>query len=403
MCWHSIASIVVIAQLCLPVAGVGAETSPAPGAEDSIEGVIEVRDSLLRAGPLSEALSGSWQQTRQFLLEHCGLKVALTYDALMMGAVGSDDDATGGSGDLTLNSHWQVFANHPDLMVLAMRLRDRHAFADDAPSVLGSQTGALWGFADGFTDHGLEVPELYFENQFFEHRLLFRYGQMSMDDLMDGHGLRSAKRSFLNQAFANNPAAGFPGYGLGMVANWAGDSGWDITAGVSSMESSNLSNEVHWRFSDSLFEALQVGYDFAGINRRPARVQLLGWNADALPDFDLPDGRGASLTLEQEWAERERSFVRYAWSDGEAAPVAQLIELGYARDIRRYDRLGLAVAAGQSSSASGDWQGVLELFYRWHLGQNLHITPDVQVVVGDGIAHDAGWLLVGGLRASIIF
>lgn len=380
----------------------------AAGSDDDIARVIETRDDMIRLERLSQAMpdgmARAWMGAREAVRDWLGLEAALTYDALLMGGVSSGEDVNGGSGDATLNMRWQVFPRlRQDLLVVAARVRHRHAFGGEAPSALGREAGAFWGFVDGFTDNGLEVPELYLEQQLLDRRLLVRYGQLSMDDLFDDHRLRNPKRSFLNQALSNSPAAGFPGYGLGAVARWKGSRGWDITAGMSNMQSSNLSEEVNWTLSDALFEGLQIGRDFEGWRGRPARWQILGWNADALPEFGLTAGRGASLTLEQEWREREQTCVRCAWSDGEAAAAAMLVALGYARDIRRQDRFGAALAVGNSSSGSDEWQGVLEIFYRWHIGPNVQITPDVQLVAGDGIADGAGWLLIGGLRVSVTF
>jgi carbohydrate-selective porin OprB len=46
---------------------------------------------------------------------------------------------------------------------------------------------------------------------------------------------------------------------------------------------------------------------------------------------------------------------------------------------------------------------VIELFYRRKIGKHLLITPDVQLVGGDGMGGTSSWYLVGGVRAGFTF
>ena len=73
--------------------------------------------------------------------------------------------------------------------------------------------------------------------------------------------------------------------------------------------------------------------------------------------------------------------------------------LGIARELRKTDRLGVAVAGGQSGKSKAAWEGVVELFYRRQIGKSLLITPDVQFVAGS----DAGALMIAGVRVGLTF
>ena len=373
-------------------------------AGDGIAETIHARDLLIEGAGWVES-RGERKKRRTQWMHELGLDVAFTYDSLALGALNDDGGWGSSSGDATLNVRWQINSDtSKSPLSLNVRVRDREAYSDLAPSELKHETGALWGYVDGFTDAGFQVPEVYLEDKFFDQRLTLRYGSMTIDDLLDGHELRSAKRSFLNQAFSSSPAVAFPGSDLGFVARWESRSGWDVTLGISNLASSNLDESAKWRFeSDALFQAVQLGYDFNGLGGRKARAQLLGWNADALPEFGLESGSGASLTLEQELAGRARSFVRYAWSDGEAAATDHFVAAGIALDLRKSDRLGVSMAGGSSSKKADTREGVVEVFYRRQITPFLIITPDLQFVAGDGIGRDADWLVIGGLRVGFTF
>ncbi|HRJ07733.1 MAG TPA: carbohydrate porin [Prosthecobacter sp.] len=367
--------------------------------EDGIAASIAIRDQHWR-NPREQR-----QQRRTAWMEALRLDIALSYDSLAIGAIGRDDGWGASSGDGTLNLRWQINADTSKApLSLNLRMRHRHACSDLAPSDLRTETGALWGHVDGFTNAGFQVPEIFLEDKFFDQRLTLRYGQMTIDDLLDGHQLRSAKRSFMNQAFSSSPAVGFPGSDLGFVVRWEGRAGWDVTLGASHLDSTNLSESAEWRFrGGALFKGTQIGCNFKGWNAEPARVQLLGWDSDAMTEFDIQSGRGASLTFEQQLAGRAHSFLRYAWADGEAAVTDHFAAAGVAFDLRQSDRLGIAFGAGSSSSNSSKREGVIELFYRRQIGKSLIITPDIQFVSGDGIGGQAEWIVIGGVRAGFIF
>jgi hypothetical protein len=197
-------------------------TEPDTGSEDGIAQAIEATSSMhstVRAGHvLPDEEITKWVKWRKSLLDAFGLDVSFSYDTVAMGAFGGDGDKGGFSGDATLNLRWHIKPESGDApLTLAARVRDRTAYADLAPSDLRRETNALWGYVDGFNNAGFEVPELYLDQRLFDRQLTARLGQMSMDDFFDDHWLRSAKRSFMNQSFSSNPAAGFPGYGMGAM------------------------------------------------------------------------------------------------------------------------------------------------------------------------------------------
>lgn len=367
--------------------------------EDGIAASIALRDHHWQdAREIRHQRHAAWMQSM-------GLDLVLSYDSLAMGALGNENSWGASSGDATLNLRWQVNAQASrSPLTLNVRVRHRHAYRDLAPSQLRAETDALWGHVDGFTDAGFQIPEFFLEDKFFDQRLTLRYGQMTIDDLLDGHQLRSAKRSFMNQAFSSSPGVGFPGSDLGLVIQWESPAGWDLTIGASHLDSTNLNESAEWRFrGGALFKAVQLGHNFNGWKGRQARVQLLGWASDALTEFDISPGRGLSLTFEHQLRGRAQGFVRYAWSEGEAAVTSHFAAAGLAFDLRRSDRIGLSIAAGRGSQDSKARQGVIELFYRRSIGKSLLVTPDLQFVAGDGIGAPGGWLIIGGLRFGMTF
>ncbi len=400
--------------LAMPAAGSLKAQDQAPaalpaGSADGIGATIENRDFLLEHPLMGRVLPGGMVERVAGRLDQAAeklrLEMALSYDALAMGALNDSQEWGSASGDLSLSIRWQVIKRERSLpLTLAARVRDRHAIGGRSPTELRRETNALWGYADGFTGAGFEVPEIYFEERLFKDRLLLRYGQMAPDDLLDDHRLRSAKRSFLNQAFASSPAVGFPGAGLGFAARWTSPKGWDLTGTLSNLESSNVDEKADWGLNaDALFAGLQLGMDYTGWRGQAGRLQVLLWNGDGLEDEGLTASRGTSVTLEQVFCRKTRGFLRYAWSDGDLAPVAHLFAAGVAWDRTEFDHLGLAVATGEPSRVEGHRQTSLEIFYRHQVNANIVITPDLQMAFGNQLGGDPDWLVIAGLRIGVSF
>ena len=130
----------------------------------------------------------------------------------------------------------------------------------------------------------------------------------------------------------------------------------------------------------------------------------MGWQTRNNGEEAFLDGQGASLVLEQKGVSDRDSFVaRYAFSNGDAAKVDQLFMFGWGREIRKYDHLGVGLGLGRSTFGSSIWQGVGEIYYRWQVARELTITPDLQIIVGEGEGAGSAIQFVGGLRAGIIF
>ena len=77
--------------------------------------------------------------------------------------------------------------------------------------------------------------------------------------------------------------------------------------------------------------------------------------------------------------------------------------LGWGREIRKYDHLGLGFGMGRSVQDSSIWQGVAEIYYRWQVTKEFMVTPDLQIILGEGLEGGEAFQIVAGLRGGITF
>ena len=119
-------------------------------AEDSIDQTLSARTELMNRLHVRGMLPESWRTTlvdgREATLDTLGLDLALTYDALAMGAINTADEWGSSAGDLSLTARWNLLkylSGRP--LILATPVRNRSAYGDLAPSQLRTETNAAWG------------------------------------------------------------------------------------------------------------------------------------------------------------------------------------------------------------------------------------------------------------------
>lgn len=396
----------------VPALAVESAVSTAPAEEeaaDSIGPSLERRDALGYDPTRHSLLPDTYYRYRTWrkeLLQKLRLEMLISYDMLGQEYIDRDRSLGGSSGDLTFSGRWLAFGqkyNRP--VYLSFRVRHRHAYGDLAPSDLNISTGLLWKTTDGFTDAGFQFPDLYVSQELFDGKLILRYGQLAIDNFFDNHQLRSAKRYFLSKIFSANPAVAFPGYGTGFTVKWMDTRNWDVALGGSNIQDTTQEKEINLSLTSSaLFYTVQGGYNFAGIGSLNARVQLLGWQSNDNNEDELTNGRGISLTLEQAGVKQGEHFVaRYSFSDGDAALLDELFMLGWGLEIRKFDHLGFGFGLGRSADDGSLWQGVFEGYYRWQATKELMITPDLQIIAGEGEGSSNTLQIVAGIRAGITF
>gem|GEM_PF-700202 len=374
---------------------------------ESIFAILRRRDSLAGRGERSLAPEWfeAWRGWRIERTDRFGIDLTWSCAALWQAAVGGGDERTASSGDFTCGGNWTMFGAKQDRpLSLNFRFRHRQAWALRSPAELGRELGANWGTTNGFNDRGFEVPD-FFMRQFIGSRdLELRYGQLSVENQLDRHALRGASQSFLNRAFSTNPAVAFPRFGAGATMQWAPSGGWDFTVAITQVQASNSGDQVDFQIdSSALFYGVQGGWSFDGWGGDPARLQALCWYADPVREAGRSSGHGISLTVEQQFEEEGiRAFARFAHAADEATDAAKLVALGIGQTRREFDLLGLGLAAGDSS-ATGNWQGVLECFYRRQISSEFHITPSMQLLVGNGFEGGGGLRLIPGVRGRLAF
>ncbi len=379
-----------------------------PQSENSIEGEIQSRDEVAYDPTKRSLFPTGYYEYRDILWDwqrKHGLELTFSYDIVGQ-RYRDDEDSFGGlAGDASLSGRWLLFgAKHDRPIYLTFRVRSRNALTANPPSAISSEAGLYWKTVDGFNDSGIQIPSLYFSQELGKREVILRYGQFSIDHFFDNHRFRGAKKFFLNQSFSSNPAVNFPSFGAGAILQWNKGERWELIGGVSNIQGTEQDKEVDFELtSTALFESIQGRYQFSGFAGHKAELRVMGWRSDSIEEKAVPEGRGISLTIGHDGFSPGEGFAfRYAYSDGETTNTDQIVFAGYGKDVHSHDHMGVGISGGRSS-ATGNWQVVLESYYRWRVSKELMITPDLQIIAGEDIGSSSNVCLVAGLRVGIVF
>lgn len=376
--------------------------------QDSIEGEIQNRDEVAYDPTKRSFFPDGYYKYRDMLRDwerKHGLELTFSYDIVGQRYLDDEDRFGGLAGDASLSGRWLLFgAKHDRPMYLTFRLRSRNALTANPPSEISSEAGLYWKTVDGFNDSGFQIPSMYFSQELRKREVILRYGQFSIDHFFDNHRFRGAKKFFLNQSFSSNPAVNFPSFGAGAILQWNPSDRWELIGGVSNIQGTEQGKEVDFDLtSTALFESIQGRYQFSGFAGHKAELRVMGWHSDSIEKEAIPEGRGISLTIGHDGFSPGEGFAfRYAYSDGKTTSTDQIVFAGYGKDVHSYDHIGVGISGGRSS-ATANWQVMLESYYRWRVSKELMITPDLQIIAGEDIGSSSNVCLVAGLRIGIVF
>jgi hypothetical protein len=218
-----------------------------------------------------------------------------------------------------------------------------------------------------------------------------------------------------------DPDAGFMGGGVTDAAIPFPDRGWGITArftpndliyltgGVQDANADVTKLDFHSLRHHEYFYALEAGITPGfGIEGSPVGLySLLFWQRDGLAASNDARVHGFAISAQQEIGPNNDivPFARYSFSSGSTASrhhvaAGVVFEEAFGKSD---DVIGLAGAWAQPSDTTKRDEYSFEAFYRIFITPFLAITPDVQIIFDPSNTSDYDTVVVGSLRARLVF
>jgi porin len=387
------------------------EGPPNLGSPDQVDNQMETdaepKDPLLRFTFLDPYLA--WKAD---LKARTGFGFGVDYSTVYFKANESPNEDRSASGMIRFYGSWELVGRESgNVGAFVYKIEHRHSYTTVAPKFFGFNLGYVGMMAAPFNDDEFRVTNLYWRQRLASKRFVMMGGFLDATDFVDIYGMASPWLHFMNLAFSTGSAAiALPNDALlGLAAGaWIndhmyaiasiGDNGSDPTDPFTGFDRFFNVNEY--------FTSVEVGWTTAHDRAYFDNIHLVFWHSDQKTEIGDPAGWGVNASGTWFIQNRWMPFLRGGYTEDGGSLLQKSISAGAGYQwIPGRDVLGLALNWGQPNETT--WgpdlpdQYTMELFWRWQLGHQLAITPDLQLVIDPANNPDASQIWIFGLRARL--
>jgi porin len=345
-----------------------------------------------------------WSDWKRKINEQYGLQIGVDYTSLYLGASESlTGDRNAASGIFRMFGRWTLLGRGTENTgALVFNVNHRHKIGTDiVPTDLGSNVGYLGVTGSLFSDAGLVLVDLNWQQVFNSGQTGLIVGRYDPSDYIDVLGYSSPWKGFQNRAIRLNSSIGLPGQSYGIAAGTFIKDQWFVVGTVNDANGT-IDDLEFFEDGSEFFSALEFGWGHSKENRNLKNVHVTYWHVDEREQKGIPESDGiaigANWLINKEWL----PFARIGWSDGLAPEMQKTITLGLGHYFSiRTDIIGLAVNWGDPSDEALREQYTTELFYSFQYTQNFAITPSVQWLVDPALNPDEDNIWIFGLRVRL--
>ena len=346
-----------------------------------------------------------WSSWKDGIEGRHGFKFSIEYNSLVQwySASGNSDDLFGG-GNARFFGSWTLLGrgteNHGSLV---FRVDNRHAYTDLAPQGGSFVAGSAIPTGSLFSDREWGLVNLQWSQSILDGKGGFIFGMTPADDYFHAYGLANPLTAFSNLAFSVGGEVAIPDTGLGIAGGTMLDDHWYWKAGVHDANGSSTDPNLDVIGDWELFKNVEIGWTSGRDRLYLDNLHLGAWHVDDRVEAGVPESWG--LVANASWYfedQRLLPFVRGGWSDGEAALLNAQVSAGVGRQFRQRDLAGVGVSWGSPSAEGLKDQWSSEIFYRLQWG-NFAVTPSLQLIVDPSLNPEEDVLIIGGLRARLVF
>jgi porin len=352
-----------------------------------------------------------WFAWKQQLKDDTGFGFGLDYSTVWFGASESVGEDQAASGMFRFFGSWDLVGRESgNSGGLVYKVEHRHSYTDASPKFFGlNDLGYAGFFAAPFSDEEFRVTNLYWRQRLADQRFVFLAGFLDATDFVDVYGLASPWLHFMNLTFSTGSASiALPNDGLlgAAVGAWVTDQVYAIASlGDNASDPTDVFSGFDRFFNENeYFKSVEVGWTTAKDRAYFDNIHLTYWHSDEKSAVGDPSGWGlngsATWYVDDKWM----PFLRagYAKDGGSLLETSISAGAGY-QWVPGRDLVALAFNYGrpnETTFGSGlDDQYTMEAFWRWQVGEQLAITPNLQMLVNPALNPESDQTWVYGVRA----
>jgi len=385
----------------------GYDDPPGFGAPFSVPGQLDEDDRekvpVVRFPAIDRGLK-PWYDWKKRLNESRGLQLGLDYTTLYQRL---DDSLTGEerawSGIFRGFGKWKaVDRGTENEGTLVFGFDQRHKIGGDVtPAALGEQAGYIGQTGTKFSDIGLVLGDLNWQQRFNGGRTGLIVGRFDPNDYTAYLGYVNPFTTFGNLAILLDVSRSIPDWSWGVgVGHWFSDS-WYALATVNDANGSG--EELGFFEGGAEFRTIaEAGWSPSRKQRYKRKAYLSVWHTDEREDAGFESGKGiligANWTFEDTWM----VWLRGGVSDGSEPIYNESVTVGFGRAFRAWsDVLGFSTNWGAPPDDALSSQWSTELFYHLAFSENLQLTPSAQWLHDPALNDQETDVLAIGLRLRL--
>lgn len=382
------------------------------GGPDATENLIE-DDAALTGSTLGDRLVQGWFDWKAGIQERHGFGIGLDYSSVWLGSneEGLNGEDAASSGMLRVFGAWElVNRGGANSGAFVWKVENRHRYGTIPPSAFGFEQGYVGMFVPSFSDQGGVVSNLYWRQRLAGGKVTLIGGLLDVTDYVDVNAFASPWTGFVNFAFSTGSAAAFVPNNVtaGLAAGAMLTDKLYVIGGIANAYSDMKRpfKSFDYLGDGEFFKSIEIGLTPSHGRIYNDNLHVTYWHVDASDKAGTPGGWGLNGQYIRTFGERLMPFLRagYAKDGGSLLQGSVTLGMGYAM-VGGRDQLGFAGNWGQpnESSFGPDLkdQYTFECFYRWQLGEQLAITPDIQLLLDPALNPDHDSLWIYGLRARL--
>jgi porin len=378
------------------------------GSPDQVDNQLE-SDARPKESLISFGFLDGYFGFKESLRESSGFGFGVDYTAAYFGATASLGEDQAGSGILRLFGSWELVGRESgNTGAFVYKIEHRHRYTDIAPKVLSFNVGYAGIFAAPYNDDEFRVTNLYWRQRLGGGDFVLLGGFLDATDYVDIFGLGSPWLHFMNLAFSTGSASiALPNDGLlGLAAAaWLSDHVYSIASIGDNASDPTDPFTGFDRFVNvnEYFTSIEVGWTTAQDRAYFDNIHFTFWHSDEKSEVGDPSGWGLNFSGTWLFENRWMPFLRGGYAEDGGSLLQKSISTGVGYQwIPGRDVLGLGFNWGQPNETT--WgeglrdQYTIELFWRWQLGSQLAVTPDLQLLINPANNPDEGSIWVLGVR-----
>ena len=374
----------------------------------------QIQDDAIQGSHTGKDFFAQWKDKKAELKKNSGFSINSDYSAFYLGANNDFGPSDAGSGIFRVYGNWElVDRGGANSGGLTYKVEHRHAYTDATPADYSLAAGNVGFLGAPFNDNGLRLTNLYWKQKFNEGNGLLMAGYLDATDYVDIYGLANPWTGFTNLAFSTGASAmALPndaGFGL-VAAYWLSDNVYGI-ASLSDLngDPTDPFKSIDYFFSkNEYFKSIELGWTTSKDRAYFDNIHLTYWHADEIEATNNPKGWGMNFSATKWVNDIWMPFLRGGYTKDAGSLLEKSVSAGVGiQQPGSTDLFGAAVNWGRpnaSSFGSGlDDQYTFEIFYRYQLTENIALTPDIQYLINPALNPEDSSILLGGLRARIVF